>query len=256
MNRGVPGTYKQFISSPPPAPSANPTPSDVTQDNYKGSMYDFTDPKRIGPGGWHYMHTIGKWADELEHKDNSKCTTTANLDASKPADVQKSEMYRNMKQDIACQLIKEFCDNFKCGKCNGHCHNYVMKTNSPKKMIGVPDGIFYWTIEFRNAVNRRLGRPTFDPEIMKKIFFETAFLACDEGCGADEDKDKETPSNNTTTEKQPEKKNDIVRYPEHVDLYVSNDKFKSLEGKLPAVIQPLQPQLSQPFYLNQKQRKY
>jgi len=220
--------------------------SQVSQDNYKGGMYDFTDPKRIGPGGWHFMHTIGKWADEIEYKENSKCSTTANLDSSKPDDVKKAEMYRNMKQDIACQLIKEFCDNFKCGKCNGHCHHYVTVSNSPKKMIGVPNGIFYWSVEFRNAVNRRLGRPTFDPEIMMKIFFETTFLACDEGCGGDD----------KNTEKPKESKDSIAKYPEHVDLYVTNDKYKSLEGKLPAVIQPIQPQQTQPFYLNQRVRKY
>ena len=204
--------------------------SEVTQENFKGGMYDFTNPVRIGPGGWHYMHIIGKWADQYNVADN----------ASKE-DIEKAKQKRIARQAIACELIHAFCDDFKCGKCNGHCHNYTEKSNPPEKMIGVPGGMFSYSVEFRNAVNRRLGRPEFDLEIMKKIFYESTFLACDEGCGQ-EDKVTETsaqlPPSAVVINSIPATK--APKYNDVVELRVPAENAMNLSSKIPTVVNPLQ----------------
>ena len=43
----------------------------------KGSMYDFTDPKRIGPSAWTCMHTITKCVgDQLERSRDDELPIT------------------------------------------------------------------------------------------------------------------------------------------------------------------------------------
>src|SRR4029078_5522149 len=103
-------------------------------------MYNFSDPRRIGPGAWHFMHGM---AFDVE------------------GDAQQTQW--------AIQRIERFCDFFKCGECKGHCKEY-MAQNPPIRSVNLPYGLFYWTVEFRNAVNRRLNKPTYDPKVMFDIF--------------------------------------------------------------------------------------
>jgi hypothetical protein len=125
-----------------------PKPPDTPPD-----MYNFADPRKVGPGAWFTMHVNSMDAE------------------GKPEELR-----------LVIRQIENFCEFFKCGECKGHCKEY-MKQNPPINVINVPFGLFYWTVEFRNAVNRRLGKPTYDPKKMFDIFSSSDFMVCQEGCG-------------------------------------------------------------------------
>jgi len=128
----------------------------ITEDNFKGSMYDFTDPSRIGPGLWHAIHVMCDYADK-----NGR-----------------------IAQEYTCGLLEGICKKFKCGECNGHCNHYINETDSPRRYIGVHRGLFNWSIDFRNAVQRRLGRSNlYDHKTMASIFSEDHVFACEGECG-------------------------------------------------------------------------
>ena len=171
--------------------------------NFKGTMYDFTDPARLGPGMWHIMHVISKWSD------------------GDP-----------IKEEHASQLFEAICDNFKCGECNGHCEKYVRETDPPRNHAGIKNGLFDWTIDFRNAVQKRKERPNlYDHNIMDQIFTDRSFMACTEGCG-------ETKSNSNI-----QSNFSIVRvgkYPDYVDVYGVGDRhLNQLSIKAPNLVQPI-----------------
>jgi hypothetical protein len=127
----------------------------------KGSMYDFSDSVRQGPGAWTMIHWVAKWADGDK-----------------------------IKEEHACQIIEGFCIIFKCGKCSGHCTHYTAEVSPIRQSLGKPNGLFFWTVDFRNAVQRRLGRSNFyDHKTMLNIFTITDFMACTEGCGDDHAED-------------------------------------------------------------------
>ena len=119
-------------------------------------MYNFSDPSKIGPGAWFFMHVMAKNAI---------------------ADEDKRAMVRN---------IKLLCENFGCSVCSGHCKEYV-KNHPPERVINVEDGLFRWTIDFRNAVQRRLGRDNlYDYATMNSIFTTKKVGVCLSGdCGGD-----------------------------------------------------------------------
>lgn len=117
----------------------------------KGGLYDFSDPRKIGNGSWFMMHS-----------------------ASVDAETRDEKLF-------VCKMIRGFCDRFKCGDCKGHCKEYVDK-NPPEDSINSTDGLFFWTVEFRNAVQRRLGAPLYSPNIMYDIFHDVDFMVCREDC--------------------------------------------------------------------------
>jgi hypothetical protein len=48
--------------------------------------------------------------------------------------------------------------NFPCNRCKPHFGQYL-KTNRPSPHID----LFLWSVDFHNAVNKRLGKPSVDP---------------------------------------------------------------------------------------------
>lgn len=124
----------------------------------KGGLYDFSDPRVMGRGMWHCIHSICARATTLE------------------------------KRKYACETIRGFCDDFKCGDCKGHCRAYV-KANPPENVIGSVDGLFYWSVQFRNDVQARIEKeigkklPRYDPQIMYDIFHDGEYAVCEKDCG-------------------------------------------------------------------------
>jgi hypothetical protein len=162
-------------------------------------LYDFSDPRSIGPGAWHYMHVMAAWVEEE--------------DQGTP---------RPLKVEIVCQLIERFCLYFKCGKCNGHCNHHVNVASPPRKAATTKYGLFNWTIDFRNAVNVRIGNPKkYDHKIMLKIFTTPTFMVCNEGCGSE---DKVVPS--------------VAPLSGPIDVFVKRDKdLKSFISQNPHLVQ-------------------
>lgn len=191
-------------SSPTHPSPFNHTPSNATsdKDSYKGSMYDFTDPKRIGPGAWTFMHNVATWADGDK-----------------------------LKEEHACQIFEHFCENFKCGDCSGHCIHHITVDDPPRKYIGIPGGLFTWTVNFRNVVQKRLGRTNlYDLETMRQIFSDKTFYACSEGCG-------EQPSNPPLP--SPQQVTAIPsRHPGIVNIYGAGSRLNELSSAIPKVIEP------------------
>jgi len=105
--------------------------------NANGILSDFigdnTDPSRIGPGYWHFIHTLSIEANTIE------------------------------EQNQFIKIIKMICEKFPCSVCATHCKDYV-KNNEIEKYIGVSIeingekkelGMFIWAWKFHNAVNHR-----------------------------------------------------------------------------------------------------
>ena len=156
--------------------------------NNTRSMYDFTDPTKIGPGAWFYMHLMA-----------AHCT--------------------NKQEELACvRNIELLCHNFKCHDCQRHAEEYIVK-HPPANSLDHPYGLFYWTVEFRNNVNRRLGKPLYDPYTMLGIFKNNDSTVCSANCGAQ--------SNHAE--------------PNYVDITASNDRITLLANKMPSIIVPNKP---------------
>jgi len=94
---------------------------------------DNSDPKRIGPGYWHCIHTLSIIANTIE------------------------------KQRSFIETMKNLCEKFPCSVCGKHCKEYI-EHNEMEKYIGIfveiDDvknyvGLFIWTWKFHNAVNVR-----------------------------------------------------------------------------------------------------
>lgn len=123
-------------------------------------MYNWSDPKRVGPGAWYLFMLMS-------------CQS-------------KSKNERLW----VCTQIRLFCDFFKCGECNGHCHNYIT-AHPPEDAIETEYGLFDWVVVFMNAVNTRLGKPTYDRDILFQTFTIQEFKFCDKDCGAAKHSKKE-----------------------------------------------------------------
>lgn len=127
--------------------------SDLNPREYKGTMYDTTNPARMGPGMWHMIHWIANRAKTKE------------------------------EIEYACSLLENICDAMKCGQCNGHCNEHVNNTDPPRNYINRQDGLLLWSVNFRNGVQKRLGRNNFyDVQIIKKLLEDDTIYVCKEDC--------------------------------------------------------------------------
>lgn len=97
------------------------------------------DPKVFGPGKWDDIHGLAARATTYEKK--RECLN----------------------------FIYFVTSTLKCKTCLGHATEYV-KAHPPEEFLDVKDaygrdrGLFIWTVNFHNAVNRRLGKPEVDEE--------------------------------------------------------------------------------------------
>lgn len=117
-------------------------------------MYNFSKPKRTGPGVW-YMFML------------------MSAHAKTPAEMIS-----------VCNHIRLFCDFFGCGECSGDCKIYISK-NSPEDSIGTDRGLFDWVVEFMNAVNYKLGKPGYNKDILYRMVTEKGINFCEGDCNGD-----------------------------------------------------------------------
>lgn len=120
-------------------------------------MYNWANPKRVGPGSW-YTFMLSAYISDTQEK-----------------------------RDQTCLLIRSFCDHFKCGDCSGHCKAYV-ETHPPEIASSSPRLLFDWIITFLNAVNHRQAKPAYDANLMWEMFDKKEFKFCNANC------DKKTPA--------------------------------------------------------------
>ena len=112
-------------------------------------IYDFSDPRKVGPGSWFMFHLSAAHAETSAEKQ------------------------------FFCKQVRLFCQYFKCGQCQNHCKEYI-KNNPPSNSL---EDLFKWTVDFRNAVNLRLERWQYDIDIMRDLFYQEDFKVCYDGCG-------------------------------------------------------------------------
>jgi hypothetical protein len=123
-----------------------------TEHSDEHPMYNWSNPKRVGPGAW-YMFML------------MSCHAKT-----------KSERL------WVCNQIRLFCDFFKCGECNGHCDEYI-QNNPPEDKLEGEYELFEWIVNFMNAVNARLHKDLYDINILFRTFTEQEFKLCEAGCG-------------------------------------------------------------------------
>lgn len=117
----------------------------------------------FGPGGWFSIHLLAINAKTAQEKDHF------------------------------IRFMNLFCQNFKCKECQGHCSEYL-KTNPPETYLnkdvyinekyGTIPGVFKWSWEFHNAVNKRLHKPEMSFESAYKYYLPgSSEGVCTAGCG-------------------------------------------------------------------------
>ena len=88
-----------------------------------------TNPDYIGPGYWASFHRKARYADTKDKKE---------------------EVLRSIVQDI---------DKFPCNNCRTHAIKYL-KDNPISETLNNNNkySLFFWTVNFHNSVNKRLGK--------------------------------------------------------------------------------------------------
>lgn len=117
-------------------------------------MYNWSDPKRIGPGAW-YMFMI----TAIHAKTRSERATV-------------------------CNSIRLFCDFFGCKECSGHCKEYI-EENPPEVAISSQRSLFDWIVTFMNSVNHRNKKPAYDKEYLYNLLTDSSIPVCGTNCGGE-----------------------------------------------------------------------
>jgi hypothetical protein len=71
------------------------------------------------------------------------------------------------KMEAFVDFMQTVCDNHRCQNCSYHCKKYLSEHPVSKEFNRISEsgrsiGCFYWSWQFHNAVNRRLGKPVMD----------------------------------------------------------------------------------------------
>lgn len=102
-------------------------------------MYDWSDPTRIGPGVWWAMMKMS------------------------------ARSINNVDRLHACREFRIMCEDFGCEDCRNHARSYIRK-NPPESHIESAMSLFKWVATFMNAVNTRIGKPTYNKKALWKEF--------------------------------------------------------------------------------------
>lgn len=155
---------------------------------YKGTQYDFSDIRRHGAGLWFGFHAMTSGESTREERL------------------------------VLCKKIRRTAVIFKCSECRVHFQAYL-QSNPPEETVDTPAGLFFWTVEFRNAVQQRIMTeknitlPIYDSQIMFEIFNDMDAGVCNDDCTG-EKKDTPTPVQSvpTHTVPQSQSKSNVMRY--------------------------------------------
>lgn len=167
-----------------------------------------TDPKVIGPGVW-YMLTVSAYKAQTP------------------------------------ELIKAWIDffytaqeNFTCGDCKEHWGDFIRK-NPPTQNIytdfkynGKLLGMLYYIVEFHNAVNIRLGKPTYTFSQVIKSFETNDLGYCAEGCADHTDHVNNANHTTQTNNSRPKSTASYVQHPRMVPTSGSIVPILSSKGNL------------------------
>jgi hypothetical protein len=137
------------------------TPAIITKLDQNPEVPIFADIQRIGPGIWYVIHLQAARATTPELQNAFISNTIA------------------------------LANNFKCQKCKVHFLKYIEKFPLQQWTQPLPNtipGLFAWTVNFHNEVNRFLKKPIMAIEDAYKIYTDDELGACF-NCGS------ETPSN-------------------------------------------------------------
>jgi hypothetical protein len=64
---------------------------------------------------------------------------------------------------VFIHFITELAKNFPCSECQDHFIQYLEA--DPPALAGIGHhGVFYWSVDLHNHVNKRIGKPTLTPE--------------------------------------------------------------------------------------------
>lgn len=154
---------------------------------YKGTQYDFSNIQKHGAGIWFAFHAMTSGESTVEERL------------------------------VLCKKIRRTAEIFKCGECRVHFAAYIT-SNPPEDTVGTPAGLFYWTVEFRNAVQRRIMTekkitiPLYDPQIIFEIFHDMSAGVCTEDCSGEKAKSTSTPSTSTRSTRAEPPKGNVMRY--------------------------------------------
>jgi len=119
-----------------------------------------SNPLYIGPGAWFLIHTSAK-------------------------NVSKGD-FRRKKEFM--DLMNNLRNEFKCMECRKHMGDYI-DTHPYDPYYEIIDpvskkdiGLFKWSVDFHNAVNKRLGYPVLDWPTAYALWYDENDI-CDMDCG-------------------------------------------------------------------------
>jgi hypothetical protein len=85
-------------------------------------------------------------------------------------------------------MMHQISRNLKCEKCRSHALDYIQKYPIQEYFDDIIDdygrdvGIFKWSWDFHNAVNKRLKKPGLEWEIAYKLYSDDTFAVCKLDC--------------------------------------------------------------------------
>lgn len=176
----------------------------------KISIDALTDPKIFGPGMWMTIHILA-------------------IHAKRP-----QEMLRFI------QVVEKLINNLQCKHCQTHALVYMHKhpmvdymhyTN--KKQI--PIGMFVWSVEFHNTVNKFLDKPVMDWQVAYVLY--STELPCGENCATEDETERIEEKISNERVPVPERKSNkrgLIRYRKRPET--SNISGNMLDMHNPQVI--------------------
>jgi hypothetical protein len=122
-------------------------------------LMKITKPECFGPGKWDDMHVLG-------------------LNAKTYA-----------KKIAFIQYVELIFDNIRCVTCRSDALGYLSSHPITDYFDIIVDGedvgIFYWTVDCHNWVNRKLGKPEIPTALAYDFYAYPEKYSCTEGCGED-----------------------------------------------------------------------
>jgi hypothetical protein len=83
---------------------------------------------------------------------------------------------------VYLRQFRRLQEHFPCSMCKQHFGEYI-RLYPPEQVVTLKDGFFNYVVEFMNSINRGLGKPEYDRDILYDMFHKvTSNLPCKD-CG-------------------------------------------------------------------------
>jgi hypothetical protein len=113
-------------------------------------------PQLFGPGTWATIHFLAISCDE--GKIDTQCVL---------------------------KVIERVLKHLPCRQCRKHSSDYYAQ--NPPAMMAEKNGLFRWSWEFHNTVNRRLGKRVIPYEEARKMYENMEVLVASDDCSSCDD---------------------------------------------------------------------